>query len=197
MEPIADKQTTNDGNADAENIHPNINNHPIEHYGDEDDANGLLNQEMMDEPAVVETTTNDNHSIGTFANGNDGEDDGEDDGNTTTDSTSEVSNEDISIDGQNLKRAKVVGTRNVKFGRRIIKDVPNHSVVITKKSHFVKLQAGHQHWKNISRSTSSKRCTWKTDARNFAAAAVATILGHCQKHPTNNRRPSDHRPRTL
>jgi hypothetical protein len=35
MEPIAEQ--TNDGIADAENIHPNINNHPIDHYSDEDD----------------------------------------------------------------------------------------------------------------------------------------------------------------
>jgi hypothetical protein len=100
MDPVAEE--TNDGNVDTENLHLNINNHPIDptdQPSDEDDTNGMLDHEIMDEPALVETTTNDDHPIGAFANGDDGEDDGEDkgivDGNTTTDSTSKVSNVDI------------------------------------------------------------------------------------------------------
>jgi hypothetical protein len=145
MDPVA--KPTNDANTDAENLHPNISNHPIDEDSDEDDLNGLLDHEMMvNVPVQIETATNDDHPIGALANGDDGDnvdndndnggDDGEDDGivdgDTTTDSTSEVSNEDLSIVGQTQKRANIVRTRDFKFGHRIIKDIPNNAVVIGK-----------------------------------------------------------------
>jgi NAD+--asparagine ADP-ribosyltransferase len=71
MEPIADEQTTNDGNANVDNIHPNVNNHPINQHSDEDDAKGLSDHEMMDKSAMVETTTNDDHPISALANDED------------------------------------------------------------------------------------------------------------------------------
>jgi hypothetical protein len=147
--PVAEDEPTNDANADAENIDPNINNHPIDEDSEEDDPNGSLDHEMMvDVPMQIETATNDDHPIGAFANGDDvdvdddvddeggdggadGEDDGIVDDDTTTDSTSEVSNDELSIVGQKLKQSRVVGTRNVTFGRRIIQGVPNHDISAT------------------------------------------------------------------
>jgi hypothetical protein len=133
-----------------------LSNHPIDQYSDKDDTNGLLDHQMMDVLALVETTTNDDYPIDDV----DGDvDDSDNNGDRTTDGTSEAINEDIPIVGQKQKRA-----RNVKFGGRIIKDVPNNSMVIG-ENRLVKLEADQLHWKNILQSISSNRCMWSTDRR--------------------------------
>jgi hypothetical protein len=159
-----------------------LSNHPIDQYSDKDDTNGLLDHQMMDVLALVETTTNDDHPIGALANGDDVDDDVDDsdnNGDRTTDGTSKAINEDIPIVGQKQKRANIYRTRDVKFGGRIIKDVPNNSMVIG-ENRLVKLEADQLHWKNILQSISSNRCMWSTDGRTDGTLLPRQWL-QCQK----------------